>query len=322
VLNVTTDFDLGDSITVSGLSFTNFAGSSPGDNLELDIDNDATADATDDKTIQVDPAASTATISSGLNQTFTVGDSTTGISTITITDDATTPVITAANDLRIRIPAAFNMEWDTSDTTAVIGGGAASNVSVTVTYDDSKTLVLDVTSNFVASDQITISGLSFTNFTAASVPETLKLDVDNNGSADAGDDKTIQVDAAAGGVCPTVGQGTWYDSAWRYRKAIAIDANDVTADLTDFPVLVDLGADADLASDAQADADDILFTSSNGTTKLNHEIETFTSATGELVAWVKVPNLSSSADTVLYMYYGNAAAANQQTASGVWDINY
>ena len=42
-------------------------------------------------------------------------------------------------------------------------------MSTTVSYEDSgKTLVLDVTSDFVAGDQITIAGLSFTNFTAAS----------------------------------------------------------------------------------------------------------------------------------------------------------
>ena len=43
---------------------------------------------------------------------------------------------------------------------------------------------------------------------------------------------------------------------------------------------------------------------------------------GELVAWVKIPFLSSSEDTILYMYYGNSDCGNQQNAEGVWDENY
>jgi hypothetical protein len=37
---------------------------------------------------------------------------------------------------------------------------------------------------------------------------------------------------------------------------------------------------------------------------------------------VKVPSLSSAANTDLYLYYGNAAATNQQDAVNVWDANY
>jgi len=114
----------------------------------------------------------------------------------------------------------------------------------------------------------------------------------------------------------------WYNSSWAYRKKITINYTKVGANLTDFPVLVSLASEADLASDAQDDGDDILFTSSNGTNKLSHEIEKFNGGTGELVAWVKVPTLSSSTDTDIYMYYGNSQASNQQNAAGVWDSNY
>ena len=119
------------------------------------------------------------------------------------------------------------------------------------------------------------------------------------------------------------GEG-WY-SGWQLRKAITIDATKVGstgAPHTNFPVLINLTSDSSLAARAQADGDDILFTSSDGTTKLSHEIEKYGSSTGELVAWVKVPSLSSSSNTVLYMYYGNDAAASQQDATNVWDSNY
>jgi hypothetical protein len=77
-----------------------------------------------------------------------------------------------------------------------------------------------------------------------------------------------------------------------------------------------------LSTHAQSSGNDILFTSSDGTTKLSHEIERYTSSTGALVCWVKVPSLSSSIDSVLYMYYGNPSASDQSAPAGVWDGNY
>ena len=116
---------------------------------------------------------------------------------------------------------------------------------------------------------------------------------------------------------------SWFSSSWLLRKAITIDATKVSSGPhTDFPVLVNLSSDASLAANAQADADDILFTSSGGATQLSHEIERYGSATGALVAWVKVPSLPSATDTVLFMYYSNGSATSQQDATNVWDSNY
>jgi len=57
-------------------------------------------------------------------------------------------------------------------------------------------------------------------------------------------------------------------------------------------------------------------------TKLSHEIEAYNSSTGQLIAWVNVPVLSTTADTVVYVYFGNASAGDQQNRPGVWDSNY
>ena len=114
----------------------------------------------------------------------------------------------------------------------------------------------------------------------------------------------------------------WYDAAWAYKKKITIDHTKVAVTLTDFPVLISLSTDTELAGNAQDDGDDILFTTTDGVTKINHEIETFNGTSGQLVAWVKVPGLSSSADTDIYMYYGNSGAGNQENATFVWDSNY
>jgi MSHA biogenesis protein MshQ len=89
------------------------------------------------------------------------------------------------------------------------------------------------------------------------------------------------------------------------------------------PVLVGLASDGDLASKAKDNGFDLAFTSSDGKTELPHEIEKFNGQTGELVAWVRVPLVSSSADTVLYLYYGNPdLTSSTENPQGVWDSGF
>jgi len=104
-----------------------------------------------------------------------------------------------------------------------------------------------------------------------------------------------------------------------YQFSISVPIMDTY--LADFPVLISI-IDSDLASDAQDDGDDILFTSSDKKTKLSHEIEAFNGQTGQLIAWVRIPKLFANNDTIIYMYYGNPTASNQQDAVNVWDSNY
>jgi len=112
----------------------------------------------------------------------------------------------------------------------------------------------------------------------------------------------------------------WWNTNWQYRKEITIDSDKVDDDLTDFPVLINI-TDTDLRDRAQDDGDDIAFTDDSGN-QLHHEIEYFDGNNGDLIAWVNVTSLSSTADTALYIYYGNAGAVNQQNVEGVWDSNY
>jgi MSHA biogenesis protein MshQ len=113
----------------------------------------------------------------------------------------------------------------------------------------------------------------------------------------------------------------WYSSNWLKRKKTTINPSKVSGSLTDFPVLISI-ADLRLQGYAQSNGNDILFTSSDGTTKLAHEIEYYDSNGGTLVAWVKVPSVTSASDTVIYMYYNNSAASSQQDYEGVWDSNF
>ncbi|MFC2134931.1 DUF2341 domain-containing protein [Bacteroidota bacterium] len=116
----------------------------------------------------------------------------------------------------------------------------------------------------------------------------------------------------------------WYNISWSKRKEITIDSEKVSASLTDFPVLIEL-FDTDLHDDTLSNGNDILFTASDGTTKLSHEIEfynqSYNSTYAHLVAWVKA-NLSASTNTTIYMYYNNSGASDQQDAVNVWDENH
>ena len=101
-----------------------------------------------------------------------------------------------------------------------------------------------------------------------------------------------------------------------FRKKIDLDATLVSADKTDFDIVVSI-TDTDLRDEANANGFDIQFADVNDVL-LDFEIQTWIPATGRLVAWVKVPSLSSSVDTELRMYYGKAAATDVSDPAGVW----
>jgi len=121
----------------------------------------------------------------------------------------------------------------------------------------------------------------------------------------------------------TNGSTHWYDAAWKYRKLITIDHTHIPSTLTNFPILVSLATDSDLAADAQNDGDDLCFIAySDNSTKLNHEIEWFNGSTGKLSAWVNIPSISSITNTKIWMYYGNSLTGTQENVAGVWDANF
>ena len=116
----------------------------------------------------------------------------------------------------------------------------------------------------------------------------------------------------------------WYDSDWNFRKQIITDSSKISSDLIGFPLLISI-YDIGLHDSTLTNGNDILFTKSDGITKLPHEIQyfdkTYNSTHAQLIAWVKT-DLSSSIGTSIYLYYNNSAAADQQNITGVWDDNY
>jgi hypothetical protein len=69
---------------------------------------------------------------------------------------------------------------------------------------------------------------------------------------------------------------------------------------------------------------DLIITSdSAGLNLLKWEFETYSTSSGEINLWVKIPSISNSSDTVIYMFYGNPSAASWLGDSqDVWDSNF
>ena len=124
------------------------------------------------------------------------------------------------------------------------------------------------------------------------------------------------------------GGDSWYADEWLYRIPITVRASEVDDDLSNFPVYVDL---ADLPSaffsNTYNNGGDIRFTESDGTTEVPREIvsASTTAETGEV--YFRATNVSSTTDTIFYMYYGNATATDYADsgtygAENVWSNGF
>jgi hypothetical protein len=119
-----------------------------------------------------------------------------------------------------------------------------------------------------------------------------------------------------------------------FGKQISINAAQVMggSPLANFPVMIRfMGASADLNLRTVANGGhvgningyDIIFTSDQaGLTILNHQIESYNPVTGEYVAWVRIPSLSNSVNTNIYMYYGNCGISINPSTTSVWNSDF
>jgi hypothetical protein len=110
----------------------------------------------------------------------------------------------------------------------------------------------------------------------------------------------------------------WYNSAWKYSMRIVIDHTKVEVNLYNYPVYFNYSSSSFVH--AQSDGDDFMFIALGNATKYNHQIENFSS--NRLIAWVNITTLSSTVDTVLYLYYGNAVCSSQANNASTWNSTY
>lgn len=113
----------------------------------------------------------------------------------------------------------------------------------------------------------------------------------------------------------------WYDPSWGYRTKITVAASEVDADVSDFPVYVNLAdLDSTFFSNVTSDGGDIRVTTSDSITELPREIVSIDTGTQEGEIYFQADSLSSSSDTVFYIYYDNPLA-NDYAVSGTYGRN-
>ena len=113
-----------------------------------------------------------------------------------------------------------------------------------------------------------------------------------------------------------------------YERNITIDYTKVSggSDLYSFPVLVTItGQDFLKNSPAgqifNGNGYDIIFTDNNYN-KLDHQLEYYNGINGDLIAWIRIPTLSSSSNTVIKILYGNLQVNTDPSVTSVWDSHY
>lgn len=111
-------------------------------------------------------------------------------------------------------------------------------------------------------------------------------------------------------------------SGYDFRMKLSVtNLTEITGDQADFPILVKL-TEANFAfMRADADGLDVRFTAADGQTLLDFDRERHSAADQQAEYWIKLPILSSSAQTDFYMYYGGAAS-DGAVATNVWKSHY
>jgi len=136
-----------------------------------------------------------------------------------------------------------------------------------------------------------------------------------------------------------VDSGGWLQG-WGRRVKLNIDSNDIDENLTDFPVLVYLSSSSGRINDnlsfvfdeipSDSDRKKIAVTTSDDMTQCYTEIEKWNATSEEAWLWVRVPSISDSSNTELYLYFDGEHEDNsdyigdvgEAAAMSVWDDDY
>jgi hypothetical protein len=127
-------------------------------------------------------------------------------------------------------------------------------------------------------------------------------------------------------------------TGWSNRVQLAVDHTRVTGVLTNFPVMVHISSTSGtnganishVFGTVSANSQRIAVTTGDGTSQCYVEIVGWDTASNQAWLWVKVPSLSSTVDTILYLYYDNGKSNNIDyvgltgsiPAQNVWDDNF
>ena len=129
-------------------------------------------------------------------------------------------------------------------------------------------------------------------------------------------------DFALAASCTPVSMG------YNYERDIIVDFTKVEggSDLSNYPLLINLTGQTFLKPSPtgrilNVNCYDLIFTDDNYN-KLDHQLEYYNGTNGDLIAWVRIPTLSSSSNTTIKVLYGNPLITVNPSVTSVWDSHY
>lgn len=216
--------------------------------------------------------------------------------------------------------AASAASTTTAQLTAPTGKTTASSTVGRISDDTNPLPSISLSENYYTEVEWSIAASS----TYASVGDLFEFRVTKNGTALETYSVTPYLEIVSG--IPLQG--------YSYYRTLTIDKNKVASSTgdtyTNFPVLVSstLASLKTVSNGGNVTSDngyDIVFATSttDGTLILQHEIEKYASTTGEFIAHVKLPSVSTSTNTTIYMFYGNSNVVyTQESGIKTWNSNY
>ncbi|MGA1794649.1 MAG: DUF2341 domain-containing protein [bacterium] len=226
------------------------------------------------------------------------------------------------------VPTDASGDWQIIDSTYITDGEASANTASGLTDENLTFVPGDLKDAGNTTGGISLATDEFTE---------IEFTIQATYNATFGGDYCFRLYDATSGVpldsYAVYAQVQLSECRFMYRKELTIDQSVVGAscgsDLTDFPFLVNIQNDADLKTTINGghvedpEGDDIIFRDANGVEQLDHEVEQYDPATGTLLAWVRIPTLSATSNTIIFMYYGNECIyTTSENPEGVWDPNY
>ncbi len=122
--------------------------------------------------------------------------------------------------------------------------------------------------------------------------------------------------------------------AFTYYKSLTLsEAQSGTADSTDWPLAICLDGNVQAADTQLKDTNNSGVCRPDGfdirpysdaalTSPLTYQLVSYDGATGKVEMHVKIPTLSTTTDTVIYLAYGDASLSSDGSSTGTWNSNF
>jgi hypothetical protein len=176
------------------------------------------------------------------------------------------------------------------------------------------------------------NGVNITDNGHVSGSSTNSLQLSNVSLYDAGEYRCLVTDVCgreamvSDAAVLTVNPAPLVTFGYDYEKTITINQTMVsgTDNLIDFPVLIDT-TDSDLRHAPSGKVQnnkgyDIVFSADGDI--LDHELEFYDPVTGKYTAWVRIPVLSATENTIIKIHYGNSLISTNPSSPNTWSSDY